>query len=258
MKNLLCAFALIAISVGCIEEETFLSTYSRENPAKITFSLEAGSSVLPIVTDSIESKLMPRLELFSKERGDFVLQQSSHNADYVLTLSISEFCTINRQIQNKEKKKRQDIEQDYDDIFAKTNKPKEEFDSSSMTHVKRTIVSTSFGVKAVIEVDPRETGPRLSEEDQAKVAATMKDCHLCYKATLKTGDGKEVWHYADKEKLKLNYVIPEAEQLNILTRNVVLSLEDNIPLLSIPEEPTKGALFFRSLVSKIKIKKKKN
>jgi hypothetical protein len=169
---------------------------------------------------------VPRLQLFSKERGDFNLVKTDDPSDFILNIKVTEFQLVTRYTQKSMEKKRLEIEDKY------------ESESPSNSGPPRKFISKSFGYITVIDTDPRVKGPKISDSDQEAIDSTISTAKLSYKASIAAREDSLLWENSEDQKLKLNYVIPEAEQLNILARNVILSLEDNIPLLSLPADTT--------------------
>ncbi len=226
MKNIFLSITLFLAFVGCEEELTFLSKYTPQNPAKVKFTFEISDNSQRVLADSIGCKLVPRLQVFSKERGDFILVKNNSSADFIFNVKVKEFKLISRYTQTSLKKKRNQIEDKYESS--------EEGQASAGPPKK--FISKSFGYISIIETDPRVKGPQISELDQKTIDSTMSVSKLSYEATIKGTNGTLFWEKVDERRLKLNYVIPEGEQLNILARNVVLSLEDSIPILTLPRE----------------------
>lgn len=226
MKHIFLFFFVLLALTGCEEELTFLTKYTPENPAKVKFTFEISDNSQRVLADSIGCKLVPRLQLFSKERGDFNLVKKDESADFVLNIKVTEFQLVTRYTQKSLELKRNRIEDKYEPIDNSNSGPPRKF------------ISKSFGYITIIDTDPRVKGPTVSDSDQKAIDSTISAAKLCYNASIKGTQDSLIWDKSEEKKLKLNYVIPEGEQLNILARNVILSLEDNIPLLTLPADTT--------------------
>ena len=237
MKHIFLGLLLLPAFIGCEEEYTFLSKYTPENPARVKFTFEITDNAQRVLADSIGCKLVPRLQLFSKERGDFTLVKTDDPADFILNIKVTGFQLVTRYTQKSLERKRSEIEGKYEPASAANSGPPRKF------------ISKSFGYITIIDTDPRVKGPRVSDSDQMAIDSTISIASLSYQATINGVQDSLHWEKAEEKTLKLNYVIPEAEQLNILARNVVLSLEDNIPLLSMPADTT--PTFFNKIKTRL-------
>jgi hypothetical protein len=225
MKYLIFIVSILLLT-GCEEELSFLSKYTPENPAKVKFTFEITDNSQRVIADSISCKLVPRLQVFSKERGDFILVKSEEPADFILNIKVTEFQLVTRYTQKSLERKRNKIEDKYEPVGGANTGPPRKF------------ISKSFGYVTIIETDPRVKGPQVSESDQHAIDSTISVAKLNYKATIKGTKDSLVWQNTEEKELQLNYIIPEGEQVNILARNVILSLEDNAPILSLPVDTT--------------------
>ena len=226
MKHIFLFLLLFLALTGCDEELTFLTQYTPQDPAKVKFTFEITDNSQRVLADSIGCKLVPRLQLFSKERGDFNLVKTDDYAYFILNIKVTGFQLVTRYTQKSLERKRIEIEDKYE--------PEGNADSGP----PRKFISKSFGYITIIDTDPRVKGPKVSDSDQIAIDSTISVAKLSYLATINGTRDSLHWEKSEEKKLKLNYVIPEAEQLNILARNVILSLEDNIPLLTLPSDTT--------------------
>ena len=81
MRHLIFVIPFLFIFLSCDEEASFLSKYSPENPARVRFTFEISDNSQRVIADSISCKLVPRLQVFSKERGDFILVKTNEPAE---------------------------------------------------------------------------------------------------------------------------------------------------------------------------------
>jgi hypothetical protein len=80
------------------------------------------------------------------------------------------------------------------------------------------------------------TGPKFvgeSEEDSKSIDSTYSQAKVIYEATLVKSNGKLIWKKKHENLFKLNYVVNEQEQIDILLRNIILFLDDKMPLFKL-------------------------
>jgi len=231
------SFIVLLILIGCAGY-SILGGFSSDNPAKIGFTFELTEPSQMVVIDSIGSKLISRLLLFSKERGDYVLVKGDDKKDYLLRLKVIDFHLVSKNKQTDLAATRNKIENKYDAIRdsiemglrGKTDGKK--VAAGIVANAAINMLTMPLGFMTVIM--PNTQAGHMSVSDKQRVYTTYSTSRLTYETTLETSEGRVVWKKSGEEEFTLTYVVPEQEQINILTRNVVLSLEDKIPLLKIP------------------------
>jgi hypothetical protein len=209
-------------------------------PGRIKFNIELTDTSQMVFVDSIAAFLVPRFQAFSDERKDFVLVKSNDNSDYSLYISILSCQIVPYEKQIALAQKRDKIENKYRDSIQE-HLPSEEVPKLIAANIAANVISNAilnplgfFSVTLITAKGPYIAQPNYKE--RKIIDSTFSTAHLLIEAKLKQNDDKIIWHDKSYQKYKLTYVISEKEQVQVLTRNTILSLEDKLPFFRILKE----------------------
>jgi hypothetical protein len=187
--------------------------------------------------DTLGNLLASRLKLFEVERKDFRTISSQDSGDYKLLLRIIKLETVNYEKQQKMKKKRDRIDRKYDkinDSIQAAYKPmtKGQLVAANIaTNVVANTLLLPLGFVSVTVIE--NTGPQFvetSEKDSKSIDSTYSKAKVIYEASLIRSNGELIWKKKNENQFKLNYVVNEQEQIDVLLRNITLFLDDKMPL----------------------------
>lgn len=190
--------------------------------------------------DTLGNLLVKRLQLFAEERKDYRIISSLEPTDYKLILKINNLSTVKSDKQLLMKNKREIIERKYDKINDSIQAAYKPMTTGQLvaaniaTNVIANALLLPLGFVSITVVE--NTGPRLestSKEDSKAIDSTFSRAKVAYEVALIQNGGKLLWNKKYHNEFKLNYMINEQEQIDVLLRNITLSLDDKMPLFKI-------------------------
>jgi hypothetical protein len=190
--------------------------------------------------DTLGNLIANRLKLFETERKDFRTISSLDSGDYKLLLRINKLVTVNYEKQQKMKMKRDKIDGKYDkinDSIQAAYKPMTQGQLVAANIATNIIANTLLLPLGFVSVTVIEnTGPQFvgtSEEDENSIDSTYSQAKVIYEASFVKSNGELIWKKKHENQFKLNYVVNEQEQIDLLLRDITLFLDDKMPLFKI-------------------------
>jgi hypothetical protein len=236
MRTLMTCLVLIEALLGLSCNSSGPTFETNGRPGRIGFKIElTDKSQLPFA-DSIATFLVPRFQAYADERKDFVLVKPNDSSDYCLHISVLSCRIVPYATQAALAQKRGKIEKKYDAINDSLNgkPPAEEAAKIVAANIAVNVISNAillpmgfFSVAVITANDPYVAEP--DRKEQTIIDSTFSTAHLALKARLTRNDGTTMWSDATSEKFKLTDVTRESEQIQVLSRNTILSLEDKVP-----------------------------
>jgi len=225
---------LVGLSLSCNTSTFTLETSGR--PGRVKFKIELTDKSQMQFADSLAAFLVPRFQAFSDERKDFILVKSNDSSEYCVYISVVSCQIVPYDAQQDLAKKRGKIEKKYNAIndSLQGNFPPEEAAKIAAANIAANVISNAIlfplGFYSVTVI--KANGPYVAQPnrtEQTAIDSTFSTAHLLIEAKLAKSDGTTMWRDKAFAKFKLTDVTTESEQIQVLSRNIILSLEDKLP-----------------------------
>jgi hypothetical protein len=228
IKTFLAAF-LLCLMLSMCNRNVVRPNQSQDYIPVLSLKIELTSKNQAVLADSMLQWVARRLQLYADEYHRFRLASRSDSADIVLRIQIKGLKTISSDSLSTLEKKRAVLQKQ---VTAKINNAEKDLPTKIATanvaaNVLVNLVTIPFGFASVIVItgDVDEGGM-----EEKAFSSTYPTAWVSYTADLGAGSSV-IWKYQNVKTFNFRDRESELGQTRLLVRNIIMDLEDRIPVL---------------------------
>jgi hypothetical protein len=228
MKILIVVLTFCAFSLMCNKRVIVQDLPPGSRPI-VSLKMELTSKNQMVLADSLLQWVGNRLQVYADEYHRFRLASKSDSADIVLRIQINGLRTISSDSLSNLEKKRAKLKKQVSAEIAKAERdaPAKTAAENIAANVLVNLITIPFGFASVIMISGEVDEGGMEEK---ALSSTYPTAMVRYSVFLNTGS-KVVWKHENVKTFNFRDRASELDQIRLLVRNMIIDLEDNIPIL---------------------------
>jgi hypothetical protein len=228
MKTLLLILSLSVFALMCNRRVVIQELPPGSRPI-VSLKMELTSKNQMVLADSLLQWVGNRLQVYADEYHRFRLASKSDSADIVLRIQINGLRTISSDSLSNLEKKRAKLQKQVSAEIAKAEKdaPARTAAENVAANVVANLITMPFGFASIIMISGEVDEGAMEEK---ALSSTYPTALVRYNVFLNTGS-KVVWKHDNVKTFNFRDRASELDQIRLLVRNMIIDLEDNIPIL---------------------------